>query len=118
MLIALIVATEIAFWVLLAAGLATRYLLRWKRTSTVLLASVPLVDLVLLVATTIDLAGGATARGAHGIADAYIGFSVAFGPRPIRWADQSFHHRFAGGPEPRASPRGGREATRYGGRSI
>ncbi len=113
MLIALIVAAEIAFWVLLAMGLAARYLLRRKRLSTVLLASVPLVDLVLLIATTIDLAGGATARGAHGLAAAYIGVSVAFGPSMVRWADERFAHRFAGGPEPWKPPRGGRERTRY-----
>ncbi len=37
-------AAEIAFWVVLAAGLAARYLLRRQRLSVVLLASAPLVD--------------------------------------------------------------------------
>ena len=54
MLVVAIVACEIGFWVLLALGLIVRYALRWPRTSVVLLASVPVVDLVLLVLTTID----------------------------------------------------------------
>ena len=104
MLVAIIIATEIGFWVLLGAGLAARYLLDRRRLSTVLLASVPLVDLVLLIATVIDLSGGATAGFKHGLAAAYIGFSVAFGHSVIRWADQRFAHRFAGGPPPWRPP--------------
>jgi hypothetical protein len=113
MLLAIIVAAEIGFWVLLAAGLATRYLLGRRRLGAILLASVPVVDLVLLVATVIDLRGGATADFTHGLAAAYIGFSVAFGHSLIRWADQRFAHRFAGGPPPWRPPRGGRERARY-----
>jgi hypothetical protein len=66
--IAVIVAVEIAFWVLLAAGLTARYVLRLPRVGAALLIAVPLVDLVLLGATVIDLRGGATARVAHGLA--------------------------------------------------
>ncbi len=109
----LIAAAEVAFWAILAAGLAARYLLRRQTLGIVLLAMVPLVDLVLLVATTIDLAGGATATGGHGLAAAYIGVSVAFGPSMIRWADERFAHRFAGGPPPWKPPKGGRERARY-----
>jgi len=112
-LLALIVACEIGFWVILGAGLATRYLLRWTRVSTALLVCVPLVDLVLLVATVIDLSRGATAGFAHGLAAAYIGFSVAFGPSMVRWADQRFAHRFAGGPPPWRPPKHGWARTRY-----
>jgi hypothetical protein len=57
-LLALIVACEIGFWAFLLAGLAARYLLRWKTVSTILLICVPLVDLVLLAATIADLRGG------------------------------------------------------------
>jgi hypothetical protein len=103
----LIVAAEIAFWVVLVAGLAARYLLRRRRLSTILLASVPLVDLVLLVATVAHLAGGATADAAHGLAAAYLGVSIAFGPSLVRWADARFAHRFAGGPPPVKLPRSG-----------
>jgi len=112
MLVLVIVAAEIAFWVLLVGGLAARYLLRRRRLSTALLIGAPLVDLVLLVATVIDLGRGTTATSAHGLAAAYIGFSVAFGPSLIRWADERFAHRFAGGPPPWRPPRGGRERTR------
>ena len=104
MLIAVIVACEIGFWLVLAAGLASRYLLRRERLSTVLLAAVPLVDLILLTATVLDLRGGATADFAHGLAAAYLGFSVAFGPSLVRWADVRFAHRFAGGPPPPPKP--------------
>jgi hypothetical protein len=113
MLIALIVASEIGFWVLLGAGLATRYLLRWKRVSTVLLVCVPLVDIVLLVATVVDLRRGAEPEWAHGLAALYIGFSVAFGKDMIRWADQRFAHRFAGGPPPWKPPTHGRAKLAY-----
>ena len=113
MLLSLILATEIAFWVLLAAGLGARYLLGRRQLGAILLAAVPLVDLVLLIATVIDLRRGATAGAAHGLAAAYIGFSVAFGHSLIRWADQRFAHRFAGGPEPQRPPRHGRARARY-----
>ncbi len=113
MLFYLIIGGEIAFWVVLAAGLVARYLLGRPRLGLVLLAMVPLVDLVLLVAGTLDLAGGATAGFGHGLAAAYIGVSVAFGHSMIRWADERFAHRFAGGPEPWRPPRGGRERAAY-----
>jgi hypothetical protein len=113
MLIAVIVAAEVGFWVMLGAGLVTRYLLDRRRLSTVLLASVPLIDLVLLIATVIDLSNGATADFKHGLAAAYIGFSVAFGHSLIRWADERFAHRFAGGPPPWRPPRGGRARACY-----
>jgi hypothetical protein len=113
MLIALIIAAEIGFWVLLGAGLATRYLLRWRRVSTVLLVCVPLIDVVLLVATIIDLRRGAEPEWGHGLAALYIGFSVAFGKDMIRWADERFAHRFAGGPKPWKPPTHGRAKMVY-----
>jgi hypothetical protein len=113
MLLALIIACEIGFWVVLCAGLLARYVLKRRRLGGALLVCVPLVDLVLLVATAIDLARGATAEFDHGLAAAYLGFSLAFGPSIMRWADERFAHRFAGGPPPWRRPRGGRERTRY-----
>lgn len=103
---------EIAFWVFIAAGLLTRYALRARRVSTVLLAAVPLVDVVVLVATVLDLAGGAKANFTHGLAAVYLGFSVVFGPGMVRWADVRFAHRFAGGPPPPPKRRG-RERVRH-----
>ncbi|TDE38602.1 hypothetical protein [Actinomadura sp. 6K520] len=113
MLIAIIVACEIGFWVVLGAGLIARYPLRLRRTGAALLLCVPLIDLVLLAATVLDLRGGATAGTGHGLAAAYLGYSVAFGPSVVRWADERFAHRFASGPPPRGRPKYGRARIRY-----
>ncbi|CAM5444816.1 hypothetical protein SGLAM104S_02192 [Streptomyces glaucescens] len=59
MIVALIIACEVGFWVLLALGLAVRYLLKWRRTSNVLLLCEPVLELVLFVATAVDLKNGA-----------------------------------------------------------
>lgn len=112
-LVAFIALSEIGFWVLLAAGLVARYVLKWRRTSVVLLVSTPLLDLALLVATVFDLARGGTANAAHGLGAAYLGFSVVFGHSVIRWADQRVAYRFAGGPPPVKPPRHGPRRLRY-----
>jgi len=83
-----IIAAELAFWLLLAAGLTARYGLGRRRLSTVLLASVPLADVVLLAVTAAHLAGGAQAEGTHGLAALYLGFSVVFGPSVVAAADR------------------------------
>ncbi|MGN9912439.1 hypothetical protein ACTMTJ_33380 [Phytohabitans sp. LJ34] len=113
MVLAVIAACEIGFWVILGAGLVARYMLRMRRLGGVLLLCVPLVDVVLLVATVIDLRRGTEANFTHGLAAAYIGFSIAFGHTMVRWADQRFAHRFAGGPPPWKPPKGGWERARY-----
>ncbi|QFG19965.1 hypothetical protein [Actinomadura sp. WMMB 499] len=113
MLIAIIAACEIGFWVVLGAGLAARYPLRLRRLGALLLLCVPLIDAVLLGATVLDLRRGAEAGFAHGLAAAYLGYSIAFGHSMVRWADERFAHRFAGGPPPRGKPKGGRARTRY-----
>jgi hypothetical protein len=113
LMVTLIAACEIGFWVVLGAGLAARYLLRWRRVSTVLLICVPLVDVVLLTATIIDLSGGGSASTVHGLAAVYLGVSVAFGHSMMRWADQRFAHWFADGPPPVKPPKSGRERVRY-----
>lgn len=112
-LVLVIAACEIGFWVLLGAGLVARYLLRLPTLSTALLVSVPLLDVVLLVATAVDLRGGGAAGHVHGLAAGYLGFSVAFGHSLVRWADQRFAHRFAGGPPPSKPPRYGGARVRY-----
>ncbi|GLY89044.1 hypothetical protein [Actinoallomurus iriomotensis] len=112
-MIFLIVGCEIGFWALLVAGLAVRYLLRARRLSNVLLVSVPMVDVVLLAASVVDLRSGAPASPAHGLAAIYIGVSVAFGHQMIGWADQRFAHRFAGGPAPVKAPRTGPAHAAY-----
>jgi hypothetical protein len=99
-----IFACEIAFWLFLAAGLTCRYLIDWKRLSSFLLYSIPIIDLILLVATVIDLRSGSVATFAHGLAAAYLGFTIAFGRVTIDWADVAFARRFAGGPAATKSP--------------
>jgi len=113
MVLAVIVGCEIGFWVLLVSGLVARYLLRLRRLSTVLLVATPLVDLVLLIASVLDLRRGTVADATHGLAAAYIGFSIAFGHNMIRWADQRFAHRFAGGPPPWKPPKYGWARARW-----
>ena len=109
-----IAGSEIGLWVLLGAGLTLRYLARWRRASTLVLALIPLLDVALIAATAIDLRSGAAAGGTHGLAATYLGFSVAFGPALVRWADVRFAHRFAGGPAPVKTPKRGpdRKSTR------
>lgn len=112
-LIAVIVACDIGFWLILGAGLVTRYILRRNRLSAVLLICTPIVDVILLTATAIDLRNGGTASFVHGLSAAYLGFSVAFGHSLVRWADQRFAHRFAGGRPPVKPPKYGRAKLRY-----
>lgn len=99
-ILAVVIACEIGFWVLILLGLLARYPLGRRRLGLVLLASTPVVDLVLLVATALDLASGATANLAHAVAAVYLGFSIGYGHKLIAWADARFAHRFAGGPAP------------------
>lgn len=100
MILALIIACEIGFWVAILAGLAMRYIRGNKRLGAALLLIAPLIDVVLLVAVTVHLVAGATASWHHGLAALYIGFSVTYGHRMIAWADTRFAHWFAGGPAP------------------
>ncbi len=113
MLIGLILACEVLFWVVLFSGLAARYLLRRERLSRVLLVCAPLVDLILLTATALDLRAGGTATAAHSLAAIYIGVSVGFGHRMVAWADERFAHRYADGPAPTRKPRHGRAHAAY-----
>lgn len=108
-----IAASEIGLWMLLALGLSLRYVLRRRRASTVTLALIPLLDVALVVATAVDLNRGADAGTTHGLAGLYLGFSVAFGPALVRWADVRFAHRFAGGPAPVKVPKHGPERMAY-----
>lgn len=112
-LLIFIVGCEIAFWVVLFSGLFIRYFLGLRTLSTVFLVSVPLIDVALLAATMLDLNRGATATIVHGLAAAYIGFSIGFGGGSIRWADTWFAHKFANGEAPEKAPTHGRHALRY-----
>ncbi|MFD7295538.1 hypothetical protein ACFV9W_19815 [Streptomyces sp. NPDC059897] len=100
MIVTLIVACEVAFWVLLAAGLALRYWAKMPRASVAVLLCEPLLEVVLLVVTAIDLKNGAEPDWKHGLAAVYIGYSIALGHYTITWVDVRVAHRFAGGPPP------------------
>ena len=113
LLYALIVACEVGFWVVLLLALAVRYLLHKERLSRALLLCLPLIDLLLLAFTVMDLRRGAMGTFAHGLATAYIGFTIAFGGMAVKWADEHFAHRFAGGLEPTKAPSHGWAAIRY-----
>ncbi|MGV4983963.1 hypothetical protein ACVB8X_02620 [Streptomyces sp. NRAIS4] len=107
MVVGLIIACEVAFWVLLAAGLTFRYALRMPRTGLALLLCEPLLEVVLFAVTAIDLKHGAQPDWRHGLAAVYIGFTVGLGHSTIRWADARVAHRFADGPPPPKPPKYG-----------
>ncbi|RXS68510.1 hypothetical protein EST92_26655 [Streptomyces sp. TM32] len=115
MVVTLIIVCEVGFWVLLAAGLALRYLAGMRRTGAAVLLMEPLLELVLLVVTAIDLKNGATADWKHGMAAVYVGYTVAYGHYTIRWVDGHVAHRFAGGPRPVKPPRYGLARARHEG---
>ncbi|MFF8590827.1 hypothetical protein ACF061_05200 [Streptomyces sp. NPDC015220] len=116
MVVGLIIACEVGFWVLLALGLAVRYLLKWRRTGAALLLGEPLLEAVLFVATAVDLRNGARPGWEHGLAALYLGFTVGYGRPTIRWLDGHAAHRLAGAPRPPKPPRYGLARARHKGR--
>jgi hypothetical protein len=106
-IVTLIIACEVAFWVLLAAGLSFRYLLRMPRVGLALLLCEPLLEVLLFTVTAVDLKNGAEPDWKHGLAAVYIGFTVGLGHSTVKWADARFAHRFAGGPPPVRPPKYG-----------
>lgn len=109
----LIVGCEVAFWVVLLVSLVVRYVLQREAASRWLLVSLPVIDVLLLLFTAVDLKTGTTAELGHGLAAAYVGFTMAFGSIAVRWADERFAYRFASGPAPASAPTRGWEAVRY-----
>ncbi|MGW2838266.1 hypothetical protein ACWCWD_10780 [Streptomyces sp. NPDC001493] len=107
MIVTLIVICEIAFWALLATGLALRYAARRPRLGAAVLLCEPLLEVVLLVVTAIDLKNGADPDWKHGLAAVYIGFTLGLGRSTIRWVDARLAHRYAGGPKPVKPPKYG-----------
>ncbi|MCX5228700.1 hypothetical protein ABZY16_10480 [Streptomyces sp. NPDC006553] len=116
MIVTLIVICEVGFWVLLAAGLATRYLLKMPRTGIALLLCEPLLEVLLLVVTAIDLKNGADPSWKHGLAALYIGYTVGHGHRTVKWLDGHAAHRFGGAPRPPKPPQYGMARARHEGR--
>ncbi|MGY0491746.1 hypothetical protein [Streptomyces sp. WG-D5] len=116
MIVTLIVVCEIGFWVLLAAGLFVRYALGMRRAGLALLLLEPLLEVVLLVATAVDLKNGADPSWKHGLAALYIGYTVGHGHRTVKWLDGHAAHRIGGGPPPPKPPRYGMARARHEGR--
>ncbi|SDJ99927.1 hypothetical protein [Sediminibacillus albus] len=97
----MIVACEIAFWVVILGGLITRYVFKKEKAGLILLALTPVIDVILMFLASYDLYNGATATTAHGIAAVYIGISIAFGKNMIEWADHRFqYYIMRQGPKP------------------
>lgn len=110
---ALVLACEIAFWVFLAAAIVARYVLHRRRLSTVLLLCEPVVEVVLLVATFVDLLAGNDAHWTHGLAALYLGYTVVFGKWTVRRVDAWVAWRWFDGPEPERVPKRGRARLTY-----
>ena len=106
LLYALIVTCEVVFWLMLLGSLAARYGFRSEAVSRGFLYALPAIDLLLIAFTAMDLKAGTVATIAHGLAAAYVGFTVAFGSVAVRWADSQFAYRFASGPQPPPAPTG------------
>ncbi|MEV7087010.1 hypothetical protein AB0O07_14080 [Streptomyces sp. NPDC093085] len=116
MIVTLVIICEAGFWVLLAAGLALRYLAGRKRLGAAVLLMEPVLELVLLVATAVDLRNGAEPDWKHGLAALYIGYTVAYGHSTVTWLDGHAAHRFGGAPRPAKPPRYGAARARHEGR--
>jgi peptidoglycan/LPS O-acetylase OafA/YrhL len=108
----IILAGEIMFWVFVVAGLVCRYVFQKKRIGKFLLWCTPLIDLVILLFTVMDLKNGATANIFHGLAAIYIGVSIVFGKSMIDWADKRFAYRYNQGPKPQKAPKYGKIRAR------
>ncbi|MGW7279058.1 hypothetical protein ACWGIV_12270 [Streptomyces sp. NPDC054844] len=116
MIVTLIIVCEIGFWVLLAAGLAVRYLLKMPRAGMALLLCEPLLEVVLLVVTALDLKNGADPSWKHGLAALYIGYTVGHGHRTVKWLDGHAAHRLGEAPKPVGPPRYGMARARHEGK--
>src|SRR5690625_1342881 len=109
-----ILASEIGFWVVLTLGLATRYLLRWRKVSTILLLGVPVLDFFLLSLISWDLLVNDTvADFTHGLGAVYLGFTIALGRQIIYRVDAWFAYSFASVPVPEAPPQVGIVRVNY-----
>jgi len=110
----LIIACELMFWVFVLLGLFTRYVLKWKRRSALLFLCTILVDIGLLIVAIIDISDGEMARLSHALAAVYIGVSIVYGHRMIKWADDQFALRVMKISRPTIHvPKYGKEHAKY-----
>ena len=110
MLYAVIVASEIAFWTLLVAGLYVRYAHDRPRAGAAMLLAAASTDLVVLLVAALDLAGGAEAQTSHVFAALAVAYSVVYARHLVAIADR-FVLRRLGRPvvEPPRAPKAARE---------
>ncbi|MFI9045733.1 hypothetical protein [Streptomyces sp. NPDC053427] len=99
------------FWIFLVGGLAARYAAGWRILGGALLLCVPLIDVVLLGATVLSIQDGAEPTVWHGLSAAYLGITVVYGHRTVRWADAKFARRFGGAAAARRPELYGRAAV-------
>ncbi|MFJ7405496.1 MULTISPECIES: hypothetical protein [unclassified Lysinibacillus] len=93
-MIAWIITAEIAFWIVILIGLICRYRFKKPKLSIIFFALTPVIDLLLVLLTAMDLRAGTPASISHGIAAVYIGVSIAYGKTMITWADEKFQQWF------------------------
>ncbi|MGE6513424.1 hypothetical protein [Lysinibacillus sphaericus] len=93
-MIAWIITAEIAFWIVIIVGLICRYVFKKPKLSLFFFALTPVIDLLLVLLTVMDLKAGTPASTAHGVAAIYIGVSIAYGKTMIAWADIKFQQWF------------------------
>ncbi|MFB9431289.1 hypothetical protein [Streptoalloteichus tenebrarius] len=107
--LAVVIGCEIGFWVLLLAGLLTRYLLRAPRVGAALLLLAAGTQVVLLVSGAVDLARGSTASIAHVIAAIAVAIALVSGRHHLHTADRWVRRRLGrdheAAPEAPLSPR-------------
>ncbi|WP_086825101.1 hypothetical protein [Allokutzneria sp. NRRL B-24872] len=108
-----IIGAEVGFWLFIALGLFSRYVLKMPKLGVVFLICTPLTDVFLLAVAGYDLSVGGKAEFHHAVAALYLGISVVWGHKMIKWADQRMNHRFAGGPPPVRKPEHGRAHAQH-----
>lgn len=88
----MIVACEVGFWIVILLGLVSRYLFNRNKLGLFFFALVPVLDLLLILATAIDIGRGGKPTIAHAIAPLYLGVSLVYGKSMIAWADERFRY--------------------------
>ncbi|MEC0182790.1 hypothetical protein P4H61_14995 [Paenibacillus peoriae] len=96
-----IIFAEVLFWVFVVLGLIARYMFGKKKLGGLLLLCTPVIDILLLIAVFITVSSGMEITTATGLAACYLGITVAFGQRLIKWADVRFSYWFGKGPKPK-----------------
>lgn len=89
-LLLMIVFCEIGFFLLVFLGLSMIYIFNLKELGLAFLGLTPLIYLILTVVTSVSLYQSATLTIIHFLSYIYIGMSVLFGKRIIKWADTRF----------------------------